>query len=249
MPALTNSNRPLWSSTKGEVRLQKRASDVLVFVFKGDLGVECVQGFIAAIEHEVASLGAQRPRLFLDLEDVHSYSPGFRMRLGEWHREHEHRLGATHVVFWPETRAVAGVASTLDLRLGDTCQVAPDRRAFEDEVQRASKAPGAAVGSDGQGEGPTRPAPLPLEGHALQAETSLLTIYWLADVQAGYGVWTGLPNLSAVRDALGLVETLLRSHGAGRWISNTEAILVSPPETQTYIVGWLRHMHAERGLR
>lgn len=83
----------------------------------------------------------------------------------------------------------------------------------------------------------------------LYAKTPLIAIYWLEDIRTGYGVWTGLPRIDTVKEALSLSEELINQKRSHRWISNTEDAVVGAPETLEYIAAWLQRMGRTRTLR
>jgi hypothetical protein len=73
----------------------------------------------------------------------------------------------------------------------------------------------------------------------LYAHTPLMSIYWLPDVHAGYGIWIGMPRLEPTQEALAAAERLLVEKRSTRWISNTEE----------YIADWLQRMGRMKLLR
>jgi hypothetical protein len=237
----------LWSSTKGLVRLTKAAPGVLVFTYEGDIDDSCVEAVIAALERAIESEGG-RVRQFLDFDRVSSYSSDFRVRLAAWYQTNLPRLGEVHIWAPPDKHFVSMAATLFALSLGGACHVAQNRPAFDRALRAARDAPLKRRASSQRAFQMSQPAPAPLEIEPY-AETPLVKLYWLPSVSAGYGVLSGPPTLSLMREALARADALLVDRRSSRWVTSTENLVIAPPEVEAYIAAWLRAMRDRQGLR
>lgn len=80
------------------------------------------------------------------------------------------------------------------------------------------------------------------------ARGAIVTIFWLPDVHAAYGKWSGFPTLSAVQEGLTKAAQTLRRFNSVRWISSTEDAIAAPADAQAFIIDWLRSMHESKAL-
>lgn len=83
----------------------------------------------------------------------------------------------------------------------------------------------------------------------LYAQTPLVSVYWIPDIQAGYTIWVGMPRLETMKEALAIVEKLMLEKRAARLISNTEDAIVAADEVQQCNAEWFQRMGRMKVLR
>jgi uncharacterized protein (DUF1330 family) len=85
-----------WSSERGELVITHPVTGVIVFTYRGQIGVGAVS-VIERAEARVASLGI-RPDLFIDLEKMTGYDSDYRAAVSKWGARTYHRHGEVRVL-------------------------------------------------------------------------------------------------------------------------------------------------------
>lgn len=85
-----------WSSDQGELVITHPVTGVIVFTYRGHIGVGAVP-VIERAEARVAALGI-RPDLFIDLEKMTGYDSDYRAAVSKWGARTYHRHGEVRVL-------------------------------------------------------------------------------------------------------------------------------------------------------
>jgi hypothetical protein len=138
----------VWHSEQGRVSVEVRGPRALLVTYVGAITGPSLQAVMPALTHALARTSS--PTLFVDVQQMRTYSPDVRIETALFWKRHINRLSAIQVLVDPGARLITMGVAVMNLAIGGIARTTKDRAVFTRELTAAAeiesrREPGRAV--------------------------------------------------------------------------------------------------------